>query len=162
MLSTHFSYIYKGLEVVWVTLSERGIGEALYSTPSISLRLEQFQFALDAQDSIPLIGVAVGKAVLMPESLYALYLYRAGILGIIIHLALLIYLFFSSKKCAKYFSEKNDIHMYSWFMAIHFYALSLPLSYFSSAVNDQTRTGFIFYFLIASTIYTKRKIYNNE
>ncbi|HHF3287745.1 TPA: hypothetical protein ACPJ2S_001931 [Vibrio alginolyticus] len=162
MLSTHFSYIYKGLEVVWVTLSERGIGEALYSTPSISLRLEQFQFALDAQDSIPLIGVAVGKAVLMPESLYALYLYRAGILGIIIHLTLLIYLFFSSKKCAKYFSEKNDIHMYSWFMAIHFYALSLPLSYFSSAVNDQTRTGFIFYFLIASTIYTKRKIYNNE
>ena len=162
MLSTHFSYIYNGLEVVLVSFLERGVGDALYSTPSISLRLEQFQFAVDAQDYIPLIGVAIGKGVLMPESLYALYLYRVGMIGLIIHFSMVIYLFLASKKCAKYFSEMNNVHMYSWFMAIHFYALSLPFLYFSSAVNDQTRTGFIFYFLIASTIYTKRKIYDDK
>ncbi|ENE8726117.1 hypothetical protein ABWJ16_002001 [Vibrio alginolyticus] len=161
LLSTHFAYIYNGLEVVFITLMDKGFAQALYSTPSISLRIEQFEFALEAQDSIPLIGVAIGKAVLMPESLYALYLYRAGTIGIFIHLSMVVYLFFSAKKCAKFFSKDNDKTMYCWFIAVHFYALSLPLSYFSSAVNDQTRTGFIFYFLLASTIFVRNIIRNH-
>lgn len=160
VFSEHFSYIYNGLDVVLTTLIDKGFINALNSTPSISLRVEQFEFALDAQDSIPLIGVAIGKGVLMPESFYALYLYRTGIIGIILHLSIVLYLFVSSYKCARFFANKNNIHMYSWFMALHFYALSLPFSYFSSAVNDQTRTGFVFYFLIASTIFIRRRICN--
>lgn len=153
-----FRYIYNGLDIVITSLMDNGLMSAVYSTPSIFLRFEQFQFAMEEQDIIPLIGVAIGKSVLMPESIYALYMYRVGLIGLFLHFSMLLYLILKSYECAKYFKEKEDIHFYSWFMAIHFYALSLPLSYFSSAVNDQTRTGFVFYFLIAGTIFTLRKI----
>jgi hypothetical protein len=151
-------YIYSGLEIVLSSFLSGGVATAIYSTPSVFLRFEQLEFALNQQDTIPLIGVAIGKSVLMPESIYALYIYRFGLIGLILHFIMLWVLIKKSYHCASFFAEFKDKHLYSFFMAIHFYALSLPLSYFSSAVNDQTRTGFVFYFLIASTLFISTKI----
>lgn len=157
LFEDNLSYIYKGISIVLNAFIDGGIQKALYSTPSVSLRYEQFMFAFDAQNTIPVIGVAIGKGVLMPESLYAMYLYRYGILGGLLHFVLVYILFKYSYKNAKFFSDMKEGVLFPFFLALHFYALSLPLSYFSSAVNDQTRTGFMFYSLLALTLIVNEK-----
>lgn len=150
-INTEFAYLFNGLAVLWDSLREGGLQAAVGSSPSTSLRVEQLLFVLNTMDIVPLFGVAIGKATLMPESIYTLYLYRVGTLGLVLHLFFVVYLILKSYKCAKEFSGEKP-HLYAFFMAIHFYAITLPVSYLSSAINDQTRTGFVFYFLLAVTI----------
>ncbi|HIF9240958.1 TPA: hypothetical protein ACX6RC_003528 [Photobacterium damselae] len=157
-----FSYIFNGLNALYNTLNSYGVMNAINSMPSTQLRYEQFLFAVNNQTEIPLFGVGIGKGVFMPESLYAMYLYRFGVVGILLHFLMLLILLFFSKRNADYFYLIGNRKLNAFFLAIHFYVISLPLSYFSSAVNDQTRTGFIFYILFGLTLCINFKIDQNR
>lgn len=155
------SYLFIGLELLFKQLENFEFDAFIYSSPSISLRYEQLLYAIENQDNIPIIGVAIGKAVLMPESFFAMYLFRVGILGIIVHLSFIIYTLRKSYSIAKYYSKK-DIQLSIFFYSIFIYFISFFFSYFSSSVNDQTRTGFIFYILIAIVCYFNNNLYKIE
>ncbi|WP_342591105.1 O-antigen ligase family protein [Pectobacterium parvum] len=142
----NLEYLYNGLNLVYERLLNFHFNDFIYSSPSITSRYEQLMFVMNSIDQIPLIGVGIGKAVLMPESFYALYLYRVGVIGILMHVVMLILAF---KKCSELAVKyKYDVSLNCFFMSFQFYLISLPFSYASSALNDQVRSGFIFYVLL--------------
>ncbi|TNV21258.1 hypothetical protein FH968_07415 [Buttiauxella sp. B2] len=145
-MQNKLEYLYSGLNVVITNILDFHFETFIYSSPSISHRYEQMVFVLENTDVIPLIGAGIGKAFLMPESFYALYLYRVGIIGIAIHLTLLYIAFRKCKKLAIRFA--HDKYLHCFFIALQMFLLSLPFSYASSAVTDQVRSGFIFYLLL--------------
>ncbi|HHB1587700.1 TPA: O-antigen ligase family protein, partial [Vibrio metschnikovii] len=153
---SYFSYIYSGLEVVTRFLLDEGVMAALNSNTSTRNRLEQLVFAIEHQDFLPLIGVGIGKGTFMPESFYALYLYRVGLIGILLHVALLLYSLKLSLDNVKILINYERLNLSSLFLGLHFYIISLPFCYFSAAVNDQTRTGFFLYLFIAINIATNK------
>lgn len=140
-------YLYYGFNVVLSQVTTLDAQSIIYSTPSISNRYEQMMEVIKFQDVLPILGKGIVKELIYPESFYALYLLRYGIIGIIINFCL-IYVFCKySLNLAKTYSKKDRFLM-CFFIGLFIYGLSLPISYFSSAVNDQTRSGFIFYFLL--------------
>lgn len=157
-IRSNFSYLVIGLEVVVNKLLASGLSDLAAASPSIGNRYEQLLFAVESQDAIPLIGVGIGKYLFMPESYYALNYYRVGILGIVVHFAIIsaaMYKCFSSlvvlikeiNPTASEASKKIVCASFFWGAAI--YLCTLPVSYVSSAINEQTRTGFLFYLLLA-------------
>jgi hypothetical protein len=151
----NLSYLYGGLNIVFSNLENFSIYNFVYSNRSTSLRFDQIIFALEQQDPLPLIGVGIGKAILMPESLYAMYYYRTGLIGICMHFGLIFYTVYWSLFFTKRYARIN-FSLASIFFAIMIYFLSFGFCYFSSAVNDQTRSGFIFYVIIAIVCYYKK------
>ena len=142
------SYLYAGLEIFFKAFSNLDIIEVLNAQPTTRLRFEQLQFAIAHQNFIPLIGVAIGKGVLMPESFYALYLYRTGLIGIAIHVFMV---FFAGKRAfllSKFYALQSQKKLSCFYLALFMFFISLIFSYFSSAVTDQTRIAFFFYFFI--------------
>lgn len=146
LIENNFKYLYSGLEVLYLNIVDFHFMSLIYSTPSISHRYEQIVFVLENIDLLPIVGVGIGKAVLMPESFYALYLYRVGIVGIIIHFSLIVFSFVFCRKLSINYRDDKIIHCF--FVSIQMYLISLPFSYASSALNDQVRSGFIFYIII--------------
>ena len=143
-----FAYLYTGLEVFFNAFSSGSVMKILYAQPTTQLRFEQLKFAFENQDTIPLIGVAIGKSVLMPESFYAMYLYRTGLIGIVIHTFMVFFAGRRSFLLAKYHSSRDEKQLFCFYFSIFIFFISLIFSYFSSAVTDQTRIAFFFYFLI--------------
>lgn len=164
-----FAYLYEGLSVFFKALKKMNLLAVMNAQPTTRLRYEQLMFAIDYQDTIPLIGVAIGKGILMPESFYALYLFRTGLIGITIHVT---FVFFAAKKAfyvSKYFVY-SDIDfekkgkLSSFYFSLFIFFISLFFSYFSGTVTDTTRIGFCFYLLIGSLYsikYTKDGKYEN-
>lgn len=153
-MEENLRYLYSGLSVVFNNL-DKNFYSLIYSTPSISNRYEQLMEVIGYQDSIPLIGAAIGKGVFYPESFYALYLLRVGLLGILLHFSILYFAYKATMQLAKYYSN-SDIKSTCFFLSLGYYFMSLPFSYFSSAVNDQTRSGFIFYFILGLVFSAKK------
>lgn len=153
-----FGYMVKGLEVVYSALVSGGLDAVLRQQPSVGLRYEQLMFAVDAQFIIPLIGVGIGKALFMPESFYALYLYRYGLIGIVIHGYLIFCTWYMSIKLARALRSAPSSRELSFFLAVSAYMASLPVSYVSSSLNDFTRTGFFFYVLLGLIFVLYRRI----
>ncbi|EAQ66014.1 hypothetical protein MED121_02345 [Marinomonas sp. MED121] len=156
VIETNFKYIFQGLNLLYLNVIDFNFERFIYSTPSISNRYEQIVFVIDNIDIIPLVGVNIGKSQLNPESLYAMYLYRVGFIGIFIHFSIICICFIKCLLVAK--TYKNDTVFNSIFMSIAFYMISLPFSYASSALNDQVRSGFIFYMIVGMvfSFYNKR------
>jgi len=157
----NLAYLYRGLNVVISRLNNFTISDFINSSRSISLRFEQIVFAVEHQDAIPLIGVGIGKAVLMPESFYAMYFYRTGLIGSGIHIGLIIYtiywaLYFSKLYALKNIKDKNNFLLMAIFFSITIYFISFPFDYLAAMINDQTRSGFIFYVLIAIICFYKK------
>jgi hypothetical protein len=157
----NLTYLYGGLNVVIKNLNNFNLEKFIYSTKSISHRYEQIMFAIEYQDSIPLIGVGIGKALLMPESLYAMYYYRMGLIGICIHFGIIFYtvywaFYFTKIYTKSRFVNDNYFSLAAIFFAVVIYFISFVFDYLSSAINDQTRSGFIFYVLIAIVCFYKK------
>jgi hypothetical protein len=156
-----FNYLYIGLDAFFKSIKQFSISDIeriIMLNRTMEIRYRQLLFAIDHQDTIPVVGIGIGKAVLMPESFYTMYYYRVGLIGIGIHFGLIFYsiywsLFFA-KKYAKIKGDKRVI-LFTIFTSISIYFVSFFFNYLSSAINDQTRTGFIFYTLIAILVYYK-------
>lgn len=149
-------YIYSGISVVIENFDLSDYEKLIYSTPSISNRYEQFVNVWEYQDIVPLFGVAIGKAQFWPESFYALYLLRVGVIGVVIHFGVITAAAVASWRLARFYASA-DVRMTGFFLGCFYYMCSLPISYFSSAVNDQVRSGMLFYILLALifSIYSK-------
>lgn len=152
-------YLYVGLDIVIRNISDFNFQSFIYSSPSISNRYEQLMFAIEKQGYFPFVGCGIGKAVFMPESFYAMYYYRVGLLGILIHFAFLSYAIYCAYDIGKKYTlmHKNTIFIII-LCSIAVYLISFFFNYFSSAVNDQTRSGFIFYVLLGMLCFYKKKI----
>jgi hypothetical protein len=156
---SHLPYLYEGLNAVIKNFSSFSFNIFMNSSGSMSLRYKQILFAIEHQDKIPLIGVGIGKAILVPESFYALYFYRTGIIGIVMHFAIILYSIYWALYFSKTYTRlnaENNFMVTTIFYAIAIYFISFFIDYLSSAVNDQTRTGFVFYSLIAILSYYKK------
>jgi hypothetical protein len=154
-------YLYGGLNAIFSQLNNITVERFIYSSNSISNRFEQIVFAIEHQDKIPLIGVGIGKAILMPESFYAMYYFRTGLIGICIHFGLILYsiywaLYFSRIYATRGLKNKSNFLLTSIFFSIAIYFMSFFFDYLSSAVNDQTRSGFVFYVLVAILCFYKK------
>jgi hypothetical protein len=155
------NYLYAGLNVVIKQLNNFSLNDFVYSNPSTTHRFDQILFAIKHQDTIPLFGVGIGKAVLSPETFYAMYYYRTGLIGVCLHFGLIFYtihwaLYFTKKYAVFYLINDNYFSMMAIFFTITIYFISFFFDYLSSATNDQTRSGFIFYVLIAMVSYYKK------
>ena len=142
-----FNYLYTGLSILFEALLTLDKETIIYSTPSISNRYEQLLEVINVQDDIPLIGAGIFKGYIYPESFYSLYLLRYGSLGLFLYFIFLATLIFKSVK-----SLKPDDDFFVFRLSFATYCLTLPISYFSSAINDQLRSGFIF-ILLSSTCF---------
>jgi hypothetical protein len=161
----NLSYLYIGLDVVIRNISDFDFQTFIYSSPSISNRYEQLMFAIEKQGVFPFLGCGIGKALFMPESFYAMYYYRVGLLGVLIHFAFLVYAIY----CAYYIGKKytlinkdSNMNFILILCSIAVYFASFFITYFSSAVNDQTRSGFIFYVLIGMLCHCKKRFKQNN
>lgn len=153
-----FGYTVMGLEVVYNALTSGGLQAVIERQPSVGLRYEQLMFAVQSQMLFPIVGVGIGKALFMPESFYALYLYRYGLLGMLLHTGLVVAGWYASVRLAKALKHAPDSREFAFFLAISAYMASLPVSYFSSSLNDFTRTGFFFYVLLGLLFVLYRRI----
>lgn len=151
-------YMVKGLELVVTSLQAGGFNNLLEQHQSVGLRFAQIMFAIQNQMLLPIIGVGIGKALFMPESFYALYLYRYGLLGIAIHVAIVFMVWSRSIQLAKAIKYDYGKKEFSFFLATSLYMVSLPVSYLSSSINDFTRTGFFFYVLAGLVFALHRRI----
>ncbi|MDR2407967.1 MAG: hypothetical protein LBE13_07640 [Bacteroidales bacterium] len=159
-MEANLNYLYAGLNVVVKQFDDFTVDRLIRSSRSTMLRFDQILFAIKRQDVIPLIGVGIGKSLFMPESLYAMYYYRVGLIGVFIHFGLIFYTIYWSLYFTKMYAKLNLIcrkyfAIMSIFFAIAIYFMSFVFDYLSSAINDQTRSGFIFYVLIAIVHYYK-------
>lgn len=163
---TRFTYLYDGLSVFFKALSSMNIEKIMNAQPTTRLRYEQLLFAIEHQDDFPLIGVAIGKKVLMPESFYALYLYRTGLLGMTIHFLMIFYAGKRALILAEYYANhktnENNVYLYCFYISIVIFFISLIFSYFSSAVTDQTRVAFFFYIIIGHLYSLDMNLYRNN
>ncbi|SJL83515.1 hypothetical protein [Vibrio palustris] len=140
-----YGYLYSGLKVVFDNFSLDDLDGLIYSTPSIGNRYDQMLEVIRLQSPLPLLGIMIGKDVVYPESFYAMYLLRVGLLGIILHFSMIIFGIVNSLKISKFYIKNQMKSLSAIYLGLSMYYISLGFSYFSSAVNDQTRTGFIFY-----------------
>lgn len=140
-----FGYLYSGLKVVFDNFSLDDIDGLIYSTPSIGNRYDQMIEVIGIQSALPLFGIMIGKNVVYPESFYAMYLLRVGIFGILLHFYMISYGFITAIKLSKNYMKHQLKSLSAIYLGLAMYYISLIFSYFSSSVNDQTRTGFIFY-----------------
>lgn len=152
-----FNYLYTGLSILFEALLTLDKETIIYSTPSISNRYEQLLEVINVQDDIPLIGAGIFKGYIYPESFYSLYLLRYGSLGLFLYFIFLATLIFKSVK-----SLKPDDDFFVFRLSFATYCLTLPISYFSSAINDQLRSGFIFILLSTILIFISSRQRNYE
>jgi hypothetical protein len=125
-----FGYLYAGLRL----LAEGNNNSANY-------RLDQIFMVIDLNEWL-ILGAGVSKSLYMFESLYSLYLYRYGLLGLMAFLFLCCLMVFCSFRLAKLteFSEYK-IH----FLAVGFWFLVYPINALSSSHHDTPKFAIIFY-----------------
>jgi hypothetical protein len=158
----HLRYLYSGLSIVFESALSGGMDALIYSTPSISNRYEQMEYVIDKQDLVPVFGVGILKSEVMPESFYAMYLLRVGLLGMAMHMVMVIGVVLTSVRMSKKIATFDPL-ISNVLLALAAYFMTFPFSYFSSAVNDQSRTGFVFYFIVGGMLalrhtYSKRRL----
>lgn len=128
-----FSYAINGLE----SMSEG-------NNRSVNTRTEQIGWAID-HNSIILIGQGISKKLFFPESFYALYYYRYGLIGIIAYLILPLLTAATSYKIAKKESS-NKISIFYFSLSI-FYLIT-PIGILSSCHQDTPKISLLFYGLM--------------
>jgi hypothetical protein len=138
-----FSYAINGLE----NMSEG-------NNNSVNTRSDQIGWAI-AHNSIMLIGQGISKKVFFPESFYALYYYRYGLIGIIAYLLLPILTAATSYKIAKK-EYSNKISTFYFSLAI-FYLIT-PIGILSSCHQDTPKISLLFYGLMGLVFHKNASI----
>ncbi len=139
-VTTTFSYAYIGLSALLkngVDLSGEGGGSA-------NLRFNQFIWVIENGDSIPLIGSGIDADGVLLESLYSLYLYRYGLIFLILFFILVCKLIITSYRLGGYYRLKNN-NLSTLFYSLFLFYLLTPVALLSSASHDVPRLALIFY-----------------
>lgn len=141
-IKENFKYAYVGI----LRLIENGteIGEE----GSLAIRLDQISWSWNT-NKYKIIGYGLGRGIRL-ESIYAQYIYRYGLLYLIIYLCLLIYFFIISSKLAIKFKE--NYFFYAFFSGFSLFYLTSPISLFASSSHEMPKIAFCF-FICSAVIY---------
>ena len=132
--------LYKNLTYAFEGLSAMSEG----GNNSVNVRENQIRWAFE-NNTFLLIGAGIGKGEIMLESFYSLYLYRYGLIGMIISLSLFIVTSYKSIIIARtYTSDNRKIG----FFALAVFYFIVPFSITSSCHMDSPKISFLFYGLI--------------
>lgn len=157
IISNLLPYVSSFISNVWGAYLDSGTGGLAGSSPSIGNRVEQLEAVISKIDTLPLIGAGVGKGYLYLESLYALWLFRYGLIG---YLILAIVSFNGIIICRK-LRNKFEVHSIESalltafpFITLYFFVVSI-----SSNVIDQFRVAlfYIAFLAIIRAIYMRHK-----
>ncbi|WP_158859871.1 hypothetical protein [Lunatibacter salilacus] len=149
-----YPYLYLGINA----LIEKG-GVSATGGGSANIRYQQLLWVLENQFSIPLIGVGIGKSTgPQLESFYALYLYRYGIIGILLYVILLVATYLMSLKSYKKAIRDKDYGVAAFFISFSIFCFILPLTSVSSVITDQPRFVILYYGTIGVMV---RYLYKN-
>lgn len=139
-LFENLPYLYGGIEL----LLERGVEPD--GQGSFSKRYQQILFAVESHDTIPLIGVGIGKGYArLLESYYALYLFRYGGVGIALSLAIFFAFYFLSLKAFNRAIGAGQRRNACFFIALHLWMYALPVLSLSGTIHDQGKFMVFFY-----------------
>lgn len=139
---THYSYLYYGLN----SLIKNGVRE----TKSINTRFEQYQYVLESLSTNFFIGMGVDKInKIYTESMFSLYLYRYGFLGILYVITLM---FIQIKESYK--GRKNILSSVFFIISI-----TNSITFLTNNYYDQIRNNFIFYFLFGIIVGKNKCVY---
>lgn len=120
------------------------------SSGSLNTRQEQVEWALN-HNIIGLVGGGIGKNDILLESLYALYYYRYGLIGIVAIYILIFYAVYSSYKVSTI--VKGNVR--NFYEAICIFFLINPIALSSSCHQDMPKTSLIFYGMLGLVLYRK-------
>jgi hypothetical protein len=136
-----FSYTYSGIS----RMMGGSISEAIDSVGSISVRLDQFLWAVKDSGVLIFTGGGLGKDLVPLESVYALYIYRHGIFGLIFFALFLLKVVQCFYRCSKISLKLGYIGLASTFMGGAVFFLISPIPLISSASQDSAKIAFLFY-----------------
>ena len=136
-LRANLAYAFQGLEA----MSEG-------NSTSLSTRQAQVDWAID-NNNISIIGYGIGKGEILLESIYALYYYRYGVLGLLIFFGLTLYTGFISLWISKRIT--NNIQYFYQALTVFFFLNPIALS--SSCHQDMPKTCLIFYGMVGLVFY---------
>lgn len=131
-IKTNLSYAFQGLEAM-----SQG------NSTSLNSRQEQVAWAFD-NNLFPVIGFGIGKGEILLESIYALYYYRYGVVGLLIFGILTFYSGYASFWISK--RMKNEIQCF--YQALTVFFLMNPMALSSSCHQDMPKTCLLFYGMV--------------
>lgn len=151
-LLQNFTYLNAGLRFVL----EGHLDLSGQSGGSANVRIAQFHYALDNMKWLGFVGSGMAKdgSILM-ESVYALYLYRYGLIGLSIFFFILVACVFSSLKKIKMARMADDKERVSLYIALVCYFCVVPLALFSSAMQDAPKLSVFYYCLVAVSLISE-------
>lgn len=118
---------------------------------SVNTRENQISCAIE-NNKFPLIGYGIGKSDILLESLYALYYYRYGLLGIILFISLTFYSGYISFKVSKIMKDKFKY----FYEALSVFFFVNPIGLSSSCHQDAPKTSLIFYGMMGLVFFRYR------
>jgi hypothetical protein len=138
-----FSYAINGLEAI----SEG-------NNNSVNHRSGQIRWAVGHNSNV-IVGQGISKKIFFPESFYALYYYRYGMIGIIAYLLLPIVTAVTSYKIAKK-EYGNKISVFYFSLSV-FYLIT-PIAILSSCHQDTAKISLLFYGLMGLVFHKNASI----
>lgn len=115
---------------------------------TVKTRLWQIDWAIN-NNPLVLLGGGIGKNEIMLESLYGLYYYRYGFIGLAIFLFVIFYTSKSAYKIANSLqskSENSELSVFYYALSIFYFVTPLALS--SSCHHDTPKVSILFYGLM--------------
>jgi hypothetical protein len=146
----YFDFIYDNFRYAYSGIARLTEGINLNDEGSIQTRYKQFVWAFD-NNIYKVIGFGLGREEgLALESIYASYMYRFGIIYLLIYL-LIIYKFYQiSAKLALLFKDNNIL--YSFFSASSLFYITSPISLIASPSHEMPKIAFIV-FIMSGIVY---------
>lgn len=110
---------------------------------TVSTRLEQILWALYNNQFI-LIGAGIGKSEIMLESLYGLYYYRYGFIGLAVYIFVVLFTFKISYRIARRYQYTN-VNLSIFYYALSVFYLVSIIALSSSCHQDTPKISILFY-----------------
>lgn len=135
-----FAYASYGLEAI-----ASGEGGTVHS------RLEQIQWAID-NNSLIFVGNGIGKGDIKQdglyalESLYGLYYYRYGLIGLFLFVGIVLYTSFCAFRIAKV--VQYNLKLSAFYYGLSIFYIITPIALSSSCHQDTPKISFLFYGLM--------------
>jgi hypothetical protein len=155
----YFDFIYDNFRYAYSGIARLTEGIDLNDEGSVQTRYKQFLWAFD-NNTYKVIGFGLGREEgLALESIYASYMYRFGIIYLLIYLFIIYKFYQISSKLALLF--KNNNILYSFFSASSIFYITSPISLLASPSHEMPKIAFIV-FIMSGIVYRFNYKYLNS
>lgn len=151
-------YVSSFVLIMWNAFEEGGLSALPGASPSVGNRVEQLGDVLAKSGLLPVFGQGIGKGYLYLESIYSLWLFRYGILGVAILALICAHCIVICRKLSRAQGttnlENSLINAFP-FIILYFFVVSI-----SSNVIDQFRVALVYVSFVAilRASYLRHKI----